>query len=208
MARAWCQGIFSARPKDPHADLVDEHGMITLPIAAFLLRIGGKNVLLDAGMGPNTFVWDVPNGDRLELSGGALPRLLAEQGLLPEDIDYVMPTHLHGDHVGWLFPEGRNFFPNATIRFGEGDWGALGENAPNPYFREGMKQARDQGRIEYIEGDGELLPRSDRSCHAWPFARAHVLCHLFRHRSRNHARRCDFVPPAVAEPGVRHRRRR
>ena len=26
---------------------------------------------------------------------------LAALGLAPEDIDYVMCTHLHGDHIGW-----------------------------------------------------------------------------------------------------------
>ncbi len=151
-------GHFFGPTDGPHADLVDEYGTITLPIAAFLLRIGGKNVLLDAGMGPASFTWNVPNGDRLELSGGALPASLAREGLNPEDIDYVIPTHLHGDHVGWLFPDGKDFFPNATIRFGEGDWEPWVENAPNPHFREGMKKARDSGRITFIEGDGELLP--------------------------------------------------
>lgn len=151
-------GHFFGPTDGHHADMVDEHGRITLPIAAFLLRIGGKNVLLDAGMGPTSVEYTAPNGDHLTLCGGALPRLLAEQGLRPEDIDYVMPTHLHGDHAGWLFPEGRDFFPNAVIRFGEGDWAPWVEGAYDPRFRQGMIDAQASGRVRFIEGDGELLP--------------------------------------------------
>jgi glyoxylase-like metal-dependent hydrolase (beta-lactamase superfamily II) len=151
-------GHFFGPTDGHHEGMVDEHGRITLPIAAFLLRLNGKNVLLDAGMGPVSVAWDAPNGDYLTLSGGALPRLLVEQGLRPEDIDYVMPTHLHGDHAGWLFAEGKDFFPNAVIRFGEGDWQPWVEDSVVPGFKEGMLEAQAQGRVQFIEGDGELLP--------------------------------------------------
>lgn len=36
-----------------------------------------------------------------QLKGGSLLRNLAEEGLSADDIDTVLYTHLHLDHVGW-----------------------------------------------------------------------------------------------------------
>jgi glyoxylase-like metal-dependent hydrolase (beta-lactamase superfamily II) len=151
-------GDFFGPTEGHHHDLVGEDGRIRLPIAAFLLRIGDKNVLLDAGMGPVSINWTNEKGDDLSLNGGALPGLLAAHGVKPEDIHYVMPTHLHADHAGWLFPEGQAFFPNAVIRFGEGDWGPWVDNASDPRFKQGMIDAKAAGRVHFIEHDGEVLP--------------------------------------------------
>jgi glyoxylase-like metal-dependent hydrolase (beta-lactamase superfamily II) len=151
-------GDFFGATDGHHADAVGKDGRIRLPIAAFLLRIGGKTVLLDAGMGPVHIEWTMPSGGELTLHGGGLPAALAAHAVRPEEVDYVMPTHLHADHAGWMFPEGKSYFPNAIIRFGAGDWDPWVENAPDPRFREAMKQARAAGRIQFIEKDGEVLP--------------------------------------------------
>jgi hypothetical protein len=37
---------------DGHDDLFDRHGKAWLPIRCFLIRSGGRYVLVDAGMGP------------------------------------------------------------------------------------------------------------------------------------------------------------
>jgi glyoxylase-like metal-dependent hydrolase (beta-lactamase superfamily II) len=51
---------------------------------------------------------------------------LRKNHIAPEEIDYVMCTHLHGDHVGWntKLEDGRwvPTFPNAKYLFSEGDW--------------------------------------------------------------------------------------
>ena len=48
------------------------------------------------------------------------------QHVAPEDVDYVMCTHLHGDHVGWntQLSDGRwvPTFPKAKYLFSKGDW--------------------------------------------------------------------------------------
>ena len=50
--------------------------------------------------------------------GGELPQRLADLGIQPEQIDRVIHTHLHGDHVGWNIHDDENdrvMFPNATF---------------------------------------------------------------------------------------------
>lgn len=73
-------------------------------------RPGGGVTLVDAGVGgPDSAAasWaPVP---------GRLPQALAEAGIAVADIDSVVLTHLHSDHVGWAVgPDGSPFFPDAS----------------------------------------------------------------------------------------------
>jgi glyoxylase-like metal-dependent hydrolase (beta-lactamase superfamily II) len=121
-------GTFIARPAyfgdgataDGHGDLFDRHGQAWLPIGCFLVRTGARCVLVDAGMGPTQSGGD---GDPCRLVGGQLPVGLRALGIETVDITDVVCTHLHPDHVGWLFDrESRPTFPQATIWFGAADW--------------------------------------------------------------------------------------
>lgn len=141
-----------------HVGEIDAHGQMHLPIAAFLIRTGGKTVLIDAGLGPVRHDFITDNGHRTQLWGGDLPKELAKHGVTPADIDYVIPTHLHADHDGWIIQDSRRYFPNAIIRFGAGDWEENVVGARNPVFAAGMKEAEAAGRVQFIEKDGELLP--------------------------------------------------
>ncbi|MCD8072109.1 MAG: MBL fold metallo-hydrolase [Alistipes sp.] len=77
----------------------------TFPIAtnAFLVKRHGKNILLDTGYGQKLF-------DNL-----------ASLGLGPEDIDEILLTHMHGDHIGGLLKEGERAFPNAKLVIGRAE---------------------------------------------------------------------------------------
>ncbi|WP_163596993.1 MBL fold metallo-hydrolase, partial [Klebsiella pneumoniae] len=68
-------------------------------------------------------------------------RALKTAGFAVEDIDYVMCTHLHVDHVGWntRLENGRwvPTFPNARYVFGKQEhdhWAALNATKPNPVY--------------------------------------------------------------------------
>jgi glyoxylase-like metal-dependent hydrolase (beta-lactamase superfamily II) len=68
-------------------------------IQAFVIRTPHHNILVDACVGnhkprPTRPFWNMLDSDRFERGLGAI-------GLSVDDIDYVMCTHLHGDHVGW-----------------------------------------------------------------------------------------------------------
>ena len=63
-------------------------GQAASSINAFLVQTGGKNVLIDTGLGVKP--------------GGELVRSLAHLGLSPADIDVILITHLHFDHIGGI----------------------------------------------------------------------------------------------------------
>jgi glyoxylase-like metal-dependent hydrolase (beta-lactamase superfamily II) len=72
----------------------------------FLVNTGKQLILVDAGAG----TW---------YGGGALGRLadsLHSAGYAPEEVDRVLITHLHSDHVGGLTTQdGKRVFPNADV---------------------------------------------------------------------------------------------
>jgi glyoxylase-like metal-dependent hydrolase (beta-lactamase superfamily II) len=74
-----------------------EDGQLILSFGSFLIRAGGQRVLVDLAVGKIDV--NVPGVARLK--GGALVRNLAGEGLSADDIDTVVYTHLHLDHVGW-----------------------------------------------------------------------------------------------------------
>jgi len=65
---------------------------------SWIVRSGRHTVLVDTCIGNHKLRPSSPGFDRLELP---YLKRLAEAGLRPEDIDYVLCTHLHVDHVGW-----------------------------------------------------------------------------------------------------------
>jgi glyoxylase-like metal-dependent hydrolase (beta-lactamase superfamily II) len=91
-------GVVNALREDPRTlDVVD---------MGFLVNTGKQLILVDAGAG----TW---------WGGGALGRLagsLRSAGYTPEEVDIVLLTHLHSDHVGGLTTQdGKRVFPNADV---------------------------------------------------------------------------------------------
>jgi glyoxylase-like metal-dependent hydrolase (beta-lactamase superfamily II) len=130
----------------PHKALLNNDGNLVVPIGCFLVRTGGQTVLVDAGFGDI----DVGFG-----RGGDLPAELAAAGVAPADIDMVVCTHLHADHSGWLVKDGVPFFPNATVRFGAGDWDQfVVKGDGGPQTQTDVQLLADLGRVEVIDGDG------------------------------------------------------
>ena len=98
-------------------------GFLKLSIHSWLLSVGGKRILIDTCVGnhkprPARPLWDMQETRYLER--------LAAAGVNPEDIDMVMCTHLHVDHVGWntRLENGRwvPTFPNARYVFSREDY--------------------------------------------------------------------------------------
>ncbi|MGE5635324.1 MAG: MBL fold metallo-hydrolase [Nocardioidaceae bacterium] len=81
-----------------HEELLDADRRLTMSVGAFLVRSGSRNLLVDLGLGPVR--GELPGGVGL-LAGGELLDSLAAAGLRPADVDAVVLTHLHPDHVGW-----------------------------------------------------------------------------------------------------------
>src|SRR6187402_229121 len=73
-------------------------GWLKLSIHSWLLRLGGKTILIDTCVGNHKSRKHRPKWDMMNTP--YLDRLKAA-GVTPEQIDMVMCTHLHVDHVGW-----------------------------------------------------------------------------------------------------------
>ncbi|MFJ5273521.1 MBL fold metallo-hydrolase [Streptomyces sp. NPDC088358] len=79
-----------------HPGVLDD-GQLVLTFGSFLVRAGNRNILVDLALGE----MDVEIPGLAHVKGGELLRSLAAEGLSPDDIDTVVYTHLHLDHIGW-----------------------------------------------------------------------------------------------------------
>lgn len=83
-----------------HPTFIDpDTGRVVLCIQGFVIKTPHQNILIDSCVGNHKPrqarpFWNMMNSDRFEKNLGAI-------GLTVDDIDYVMCTHLHVDHVGW-----------------------------------------------------------------------------------------------------------
>lgn len=76
-----------------------ESGALLFPIQSYLVRTAHHTILIDSCVGnhkerPNRPFWHMKSDDTYMQALHAL-------GVTPQDIDFVMCTHLHSDHVGW-----------------------------------------------------------------------------------------------------------
>ena len=110
-----------------------ESGRLMTSIHSWLLRTGKHTILVDACSGNHKPRPGMPRFDMLNTQ--YLDRL-REAGVQPEEIDFVMCTHLHVDHVGWntRLENGKwvPTFPNAKYVMSRTDhdlWEARGQEA-------------------------------------------------------------------------------
>ncbi len=131
--------------------LTPEH-KVSFNLACFLVRSDGRTIVVDTGLGPKP----TP-----ETPWGELLNDFRAKGIRPEDVDMVVMTHLHRDHVGWnLRSEGGKFrptFPNARYWISAKDWEACHnpELQPSrfPNAPECVWPLEELGLIEFYDGE-------------------------------------------------------
>ena len=128
-----------------------ENGNLQLYYGCFALRSRGQTILVDTGMGPG------PRPTRGNLTGSLVP-LLREQGIGPEDVNIVVHTHLHPDHVGWnVSYEGdrpKATFPNARYLVPRKDWSYFTQEdvlASAAHVRDNVVPLQDLGAMDIID---------------------------------------------------------
>jgi glyoxylase-like metal-dependent hydrolase (beta-lactamase superfamily II) len=138
-----------------------ENGKIVRPIQSYLVRTTRHTILVDGCVGDNKSCNYFPHW-RARNDSTFLNRL-EQVGIAPEQIDFVLCTHLHADHCGWntRLLNGRwvPTFPNARYiiarrEFEAAEVTAKGNDAPT--FEENVLPVVEAGRAVLVEMDHAL----------------------------------------------------
>lgn len=79
-------------------NFANEAGELKALVQSFLIKSDNKNILVDACSGNDKVRTDVPEWGNLQTD---FLKRLRNVGATEEDVDLVICTHLHFDHVGW-----------------------------------------------------------------------------------------------------------
>ncbi len=140
---------------EPYRDLLSDADELTVSITPWLIRSAGRTILVDTGMGGRPV--EAPLGVE-----PALPALLAEAGVPPEEIDVVAFTHLHFDHTGWNTVDRDGaptpLFPNArhVVQQTEWDYWAGGATGAEPDRARGLDPITAAGLWDVADGEQAL----------------------------------------------------
>jgi len=136
-------------------------GNLVLVIQAFLVRTRHHTILVDTCVGdhksrPRRPFW------HMQKLNTFLPSLAAA-GVSPEDVDYVMCTHLHTDHIGWntQLRDGRwvPTFPKAKYIFARKEWESweqLHARDPQPQLIDSVLPVMEARQAQLVSDDFAL----------------------------------------------------
>jgi len=127
-------------------------------VNVWLINTGSRLVLVDAGAGT--------------LFGPTLGKLATQiraAGYQPEQVDDILITHMHPDHVGGLAADGQRVFPNATVHADKADadyWLSQAKAEAAPKELKGFFQGASASLTPYVqagrfvpfEREGEIVP--------------------------------------------------
>ena len=140
----------------------DEENRIAQATNCLLIRSQAHTVLVDTGYGTRM---SEKQRRRLQAeSGDVLFESLAELGVSPEEIDTVILSHLHFDHVGGAVREDEHgqavpAFPNAAYVVQQGEWERATAGAHElraAYSAEWVAPLSEAGQLELVDGDVEV----------------------------------------------------
>jgi len=139
---------------DPEAD------RWRVAVQSWVIEVDGLTVVVDTGVGNDRERPHIPalSGRRTDFLGA-----LGRAGVDPVDVDVVVNTHLHTDHVGWntRLVDGRwvPTFPSARYLFGRVElahWSATRDPNERQILDDSVQPIFDAGLAEQVESDHVL----------------------------------------------------
>ncbi|MGF6781034.1 MBL fold metallo-hydrolase [Paraburkholderia sp. GAS334] len=143
----------------PH--FANEDGSLNVSVQALLVEAPGLRLMVDTCIG---------NDKPRRLVGGnplATPFLqhLADAGWSRDDVDVVVCTHLHVDHVGWntMLVDGKwvPTFPKARYLIGKREfehWSNEGDEEQQAIMGDSVRPIFDAGLVDLVEMDHRISP--------------------------------------------------
>ena len=143
------------------AAALDAQDVLILCFQSYVVKTPHHTILVDSCIGndkprPLRPKWNMKTDD-------TYLRTLAAAGFVVDDIDFVMCTHLHVDHVGWntRLENGRwvPTFPNARYVFGKSEfdyWAEQNAKTPVPPFGDSVLPVVEAKRAEIVRDDYEI----------------------------------------------------
>lgn len=108
-----------------------------------LVKSGGKLIMVDTGNGPRT----------LAAGTGLTPQRLAAAGIDAKQIETVLISHFHGDHIGGLVTlDGAPAFPNAEIKVPLDEWNYWLDDSNMNKAAEGSNLRNAHGNVRRVFG--------------------------------------------------------
>ena len=135
---------------------------IDVPFTPFLAVVGNRRILMDTGMG--------------EFGGPTTGKLLEQlraAGFQPADIDTVLITHYHGDHINGLRNKaGEYVFPKAKVMVPAPEHAFWMDDAKMAAAPAGMKGAFDNVRRTFAQMPADMLVRFEPGSDVLPGIRS------------------------------------
>ena len=142
----------------------DDANRVPLGMRPLIVRSGDRTLIIDAGCGDKmdaklTQIYKLDRRYHLD-------HALAEAGLSAEDIDIVVASHLHFDHVGGFTAIAKDGslvprFPRAKYIAHRAEW----EDATHPhernrasYLQENFVPLKDAGVLTLVDDGAEIIP--------------------------------------------------
>ena len=150
----------------------DDRNRILMGLNCLLVRTPTENILVDTGLG-NAYDEKFAFLYGVDKSETELLRSLAAAGVQAADINKVILTHLHFDHVGWncfQVKDSRNgegneefkpTFPNAVYYINQGELAYAKEPDPRSspsYLPHTWEPLERRGQVVLTSGDEEIAP--------------------------------------------------
>ena len=156
---------------DYHADrlapaLYDRvSGLLMLAFHSFVIRTPWHTIIVDTCTGNHK---SRPHKQRYHMNRWPYLARLRAAGVSPEDVDFVVCTHLHADHVGWnttlIDNQWQVTFPNASYLVTDVEYEHWQDEAKrsvytdDPYFEDSVLPVVEAGQMQWVGTEHVIDP--------------------------------------------------